>query len=211
MKFSAALDVDLVACEGDDEVTVLLELQAPDAATTDRPASALQIVLDRSGSMGGAPLEGAKRALAGTVARLAPSDVFGVVTFDDSAQVVVPAAPLTDKQAVIDRIMGIRAGGCTDLSSGYLRGLRELKRASVPAGGATMLVVSDGHVNAGIRDAGEFAGIASKAAAERVVTSTLGYGEGYDETLLSILARAGSGNHVFAADPDTAGARPPLR
>lgn len=58
MKFSAALDVDLVACEGDDEVTVLLELQAPDAATTDRPASALQIVLDRSGSMGGAPSKG---------------------------------------------------------------------------------------------------------------------------------------------------------
>ena len=67
-----------------------------------------------------------------------------------------------------------------------------------------MLVVSDGHINSGIRDSDEFATIVAKAAADGVVTSTLGYGEGYDEALLSVLARAGSGNHVFAADPDTA-------
>lgn len=39
-----------------------------------------------------------------------------------------------------------------------------------------------------------------------MVTSTLGYGRGYDETLLVGIARSGSGNHVFAQDPDAAGA-----
>ena len=125
MKFSAALDVTTVAHEADDEVTILLELQAPDAPRTDRSPAALQVVLDRSGSMSGPPLEGAKRALAETVARLQPSDVFGLVTFDDSAQVVVPAGPLTDKEGVLARIAAISPGGMTDLSSGYLRGLRQ--------------------------------------------------------------------------------------
>jgi Ca-activated chloride channel family protein len=205
MKINAQLDVNLVAHEAEDEVAVLFELQAP-AALSDlaRPQASLQVVLDRSGSMAGPPLDGAKKALVALVRRLEPTDNFGVVTFDDSAQVVVPAGPLTDKEAVIAQIGAVRAGGSTDLSSGYLRGLREIKR--VARHGGTLLVVSDGHVNAGIKDVDHFASITSKAYADGVVTSTLGYGRGYDETLLAALARSGNGNHVFADNPDAAGA-----
>ena len=74
-----------------------------------------------------------------------------------------------------------------------------------------MLVVSDGHVNAGIKDVDEFASITSKAYADGIVTSTLGYGRGYDETLLAAVARSGNGNHVFAANPDAAAPRSPGR
>jgi Ca-activated chloride channel family protein len=208
MKINALLDVNVVAHESEDEVSLLLELEAPAGAVDDRAPSSLVVVLDRSGSMRGAPLEGAKRALAALVQRLAPTDNFGLVTFDDTAQLVVPAGPLTDKQAVLDRIARVRAGGMTDLSAGYLRALRELGgvlRRGEAAGG-TVLIVSDGHVNSGITEAGEIAAVAVTAYAEGIVTSTLGYGEGYDETMLAALARDGSGNHVFAADPDAAGA-----
>ena len=92
----------------------------------------------------------------------------------------------------------------TDLSAGYLRGLREIRR--VARNGGTVLVISDGHVNTGICDADEFASITANAYSETIVTSTLGYGQGYDETLLSAIARSGSGNHVFADNPDAAGA-----
>ncbi|MEP9415774.1 VWA domain-containing protein [Gordonia sp. VNQ95] len=209
MKFSAALDVDVVAHETADEVTVMLELQAPAAPAADapRPPTALQIVLDRSGSMSGPPLEGAQKALTSVVAQLDPKDVFGVVAFDDAAMVVVPAAPLADKQRAVDAIGAVTPGGCTDLSSGYLRGLQDLRRAAGVAGisGGTVLVISDGHINRGIRDHDEFASIAAKAAAEGIVTSTLGYGRGYDESLLEVITRAGNGNHTFADDPDAAG------
>lgn len=205
MKINALLDVNVVAHETADEVAVLLELEAPAAlADTTRPQASLQVVLDRSGSMGGPPLEGAKKALIALVRRLEPTDNFGLVTFDDSAQVVVPAGPLTDKEAVIYAIDGVRSGGSTDLSAGYLRGLREIRR--VATAGGTVLVVSDGHVNAGIQGVDEFASITAKSYAEGIVTSTLGYGRGYDETLLSAIARSGSGNHVFADNPDSAGA-----
>jgi Ca-activated chloride channel family protein len=206
MKVSAVLDVNLVAHESADEVAVLVDLEAP-AAVTDapRPPSSLQIVLDRSGSMAGAPIEGAKRALAALVQRLDPTDHFGLVTFDNDAQVVVPAGPLTDKAAVVAQIQSIHAGGTTDLGAGYLRGLRELRRAAGERGG-TVLVISDGHVNAGITDLDQFASLSAKAYADGVVTSTLGYGRGYDESLLAAIARSGSGNHVFADNPDSAGA-----
>lgn len=208
MKLSAALDVDVVALESADELTVLVELVAPEAPTANRPPTALQVVLDRSGSMSGAPLDGAKKALAGVVAQLDPHDVFGVVTFDDTAQVALPASTLMDKQRAVDAISAIETGGCTDLSSGYLRGLQEIRRAGEPAGirGGTVLVISDGHINSGIRDVDEFAGITAKAGSKGIVTSTMGYGRGYDETLLSAISRAGNGNHVFADNPDAAGA-----
>ena len=205
MKINALLDVNVVAHEAEDEVAVLLDLEAPASiADATRPPASLQVVLDRSGSMGGAPLEGAKRALVALVRRLEPTDNFGLVTFDDSAQVVVPAGPLMDKESVIRAIEAVHEGGSTDLSAGYLRGLRELRR--VATGGGTVLVISDGHVNAGINSVDEFAGVTAKAYTEGVVTSTLGYGRGYDESLLVAIARSGNGNHVFADNPDAAGA-----
>ncbi|WP_019876713.1 vWA domain-containing protein [Sporichthya polymorpha] len=204
MKLNAMLDVAVVAHEAEDEVTVLVDLEAPAAPvdTTRAPAS-LQVVLDRSGSMAGPPLEGAKAALVALIRRLEPTDNFGLVTFDDSAQVVVAAGPLTDKEGAIRAVESVHSGGTTDLSAGYLRGLRELRRV---AASGTVLVVSDGHVNAGLSDVDEFAAVTAKAYADGVVTSTLGYGRGYDETLLAAIARAGSGNHVFADNPDAAGA-----
>lgn len=204
MKINATLDVNVIAYETTDEVAVLLDLEAPPAAAgVARPKASFQVVLDRSGSMSGAPLEGAKKALAALIRQLDPGDNFGLVTFDDTAQVAVPAGPLTDKEAVIRQIQAVRSGGSTDLSAGYLRALREIRR--VTTAGATALVISDGHVNAGIRDVDEFAAVTSQAYAQGVVTSTLGYGRGYDETLLSAIARSGSGNHTFADNPDSAG------
>lgn len=206
MKFSAQLDVNVVAVETTDEVSLLLDLQSPHVATdSDRPAATLPVVLDRSGSMRGAPLDGAVQALCGLVARLAERDNFGVVVFDDSAQVVVPAGPLVDKDRVIQQLREVTPGGTTDLSGGYLRGMQELKRVSAGQGG-TLLLISDGHANRGILDPAQLESIAAGAASDKVVTSTLGYGLGYDETALSALARGGSGNHHFAENPDAAGA-----
>lgn len=206
MKFSAQLDVTVVAHEADDEVTLLLDLEAPAATGQEqRAGTSLQIVLDRSGSMAGAPLEGAIEAIAGLVQRLDARDNFGVVAFDDGVQVVVPAGPLTDREAVVDRVARIEAGGMTDLSGGYLRGLQEVRRVAGATGG-TLLIISDGHANSGLTDPDRLGALARDAHGRGVVTTTLGYGLGYDETLLSAIARGGSGSHHFAQDPDAAGA-----
>ena len=210
MHLTAHLDLDLIALDSADDVTCLVQLTAPmPDEIASRPGQALVIVLDRSGSMAGEPLEASKRAIATLARRLAPQDVLGVVTFDNQGDVVVPATRMRDLNAgeLDARIMGIRAGGSTDLSAGYLLGLREAGRATATLGslGATVLVVSDGHVNAGIADPVILAGLAQKAQQDdSVTTSTVGFGLGYDEVLLEAVTRGGNGTHRFAPDVDAA-------
>ena len=204
MHLSTLLDCDLVAVEQTDELTLLVELTAPTPpTTTQRQPATLQIVLDRSGSMSGGRLEGAKTALLSLVDRLDPTDNLGVVAFDSSVQVVVPAGPLTNKAAVKAAIAAVEPGGTTDLSAGYLRGLQEAQRVAGPTG-ATVLLISDGHANAGVTDEDQLGSVARQAKTKGVTTSTLGFGLGYDERLLAALARGGAGNEHFAEHADAA-------
>ncbi len=206
MHLSALLDVDLVAVETTDELTLLVELTAPTpaAAATRQPAT-LVVVLDRSGSMAGGRLEAAQTALLSLVDRLDPADNFGVVAFDNRVQVVVPAGPLTDKTAVKQAIAALAPGGSTDLSAGYFRGLQEAQRVLGPTG-ATVLLVSDGHANAGETDPARLGPVAEQHRTRGITTTTLGLGLGYDETLLAALARGGGGHEHFAEEADTASA-----
>ena len=98
MQLNAILDVDLIAVEREDQISVLLELTAPETARPQaRPRHTLQIVLDRSGSMADGRLEAAKQAIASLLGKLDPTDNFGLVAFDTRVQIAVPAAPLADK------------------------------------------------------------------------------------------------------------------
>ena len=73
MDVKAVLDVDMVALESSDKLTLMLDLTAPaNPLAANRPGQAVQIVLDRSGSMDGAPLEAAKGSLLKLIERLAP-------------------------------------------------------------------------------------------------------------------------------------------
>jgi Ca-activated chloride channel family protein len=206
MHLNATLDLDVVAIEARDQIAVLLELAAPAAdRSRTRPPGTLQVVLDRSGSMAGGALESAKAALIDLVGRLEPTDHFGLVAFDDEVQIAVPAAPLADKDVVRSLIGTIQPGGTTNLSGGYLRGLQEARRVA-GAGGATLVLLSDGHANVGLTDADKLGAVAADARGHRVTTSTIGLGLGYDETLLAALARGGAGNTHFAEEGDTAAA-----
>jgi Ca-activated chloride channel family protein len=204
MHISAHLDVDVIAVETEDQVSVLIELAAPPAPDgVPRPPSTLQVVLDRSGSMLGPRLDGAKLALQRLIDRLAPTDNFGLVAFDDQVQIVVPAGPLRDKQSVKAAIGVVAAGASTDLSAGFLRGLQEARRTAGETG-ARVLLISDGHANVGVTDPERLEGVAAEARGRGVTTSSLGFGLGYDERIMSALARGGAGNELFAEEPDTA-------
>lgn len=204
MEINAQLDVDIVAVETEDEVRVMLELNAP-AAKQDKPRTpaSVQVVLDRSGSMHGGRLEAAKQALIQLVDRLDPADSFGLVAFDHEVTVTVPAHALADKAPVRRAIASLEPGGMTNLSAGLLRGYQEAHRAATDTG-ATVVLLSDGHANDGEVDPVRLAGIATKARADLITTSTVGIGLGYDELILAELAKGGQGNHVFAEQADGA-------
>lgn len=94
MHVAAHLDVDVVALETEDQVTVMLQFDAPQPPRSGpRMEHTAVVVLDRSGSMAGPRLHNAKQALLRLVDRLDDRDRFGLVVFDDQAQVLVPAVP----------------------------------------------------------------------------------------------------------------------
>ena len=206
MNVKAHLDVDLVALESTDHITLMLDLTAPisDLASK-RAGQAVQVVLDRSGSMEGAPLESAKGSLLKLVDRLAPQDSFGLVAFDDQSLVIAPTRTMADHHlpSLRKAIREMQTGGSTDISSGYLMGLRELNRVN-SASASTLMLISDGHANAGEQDPKVFANIATQSATKRITTSTIGLGTGYDETILESLAQGGGGQHRFAGTIDEA-------
>jgi Ca-activated chloride channel family protein len=206
MHVKAHLDLDLVALEAADQLTLMLDLTAPISdKAKNRAPQAIQVVLDRSGSMSGEPLESAKGSLLKLVDRLAPQDFFGLVAFDDAALVVVPMRPVQDHHipSLRQAIRQLNTGGSTDISAGYLMGLRELTRVTM-VGASTLLLISDGHANSGEQDPKILASIATKHAGQRVTTSTIGLGNGYDEIILEALATGGGGAHRFASTIDEA-------
>lgn len=206
MRLNALLDVDVVAVEAEDQISVLLDLGAPTRkGAEERPPATLQVVLDRSGSMGGGQLDAAKEALKALINRLDPSDNFGLVVFDDNVDVAVPAGRLRDKQAVWHAIQAVEAGATTNLSGGLLRGVQEARRVK-DEHRATLVLLSDGHANVGVTTHDELERIAAGARNAGVTATTIGLGLGYDEQLMAAVSRGGAGNAHFAEEPDTAGA-----
>jgi len=208
MKITSQLDMDVVALEAEDTVTCLLSFQAPMPETLKaRPAETLIVVLDRSGSMAGPELATAKIALHSLVDVLKPQDAFGLVTFDSQARIAVPTRAMSahDLSSVHFLIESIEAGSTTDLSAGYLLGLREARRHRTESG-ASVMVLSDGYANEGTTDVPTLGQLAAKARDRGITTVTIGIGEKYDDSLLEEMATQGQGSHRFASTPDDAAA-----
>ena len=206
MELDAKLDLNVVAVDSGETVHLLLELEAPGLEGERRrdPAN-LQVVLDRSGSMGYGSLTAALQAIDSLVGRLRPDDQLGLVCFDNSVIVPVAAGPVGDGKKIRDVLRQIGVGGMTNLSAGLMRGIQESGRASGERA-STLVLLSDGHANEGVTDHPTLEGVAKGATDNSITISTIGIGHGYDEDLLEAVSRGGGGNSHFAENGDEAGA-----
>ena len=198
------LDYNTLAPASKDEITLLLNISAPlPEVETTRAPQALQFVLDRSGSMAGQRLETAKTALLRLLDRLSPSDAFGLVLFDNNSETLIPLKPIKDHNLTQLRstIKSITAGNSTDINSGFILGAQSLLKFENTSG-STLILLSDGHANAGQRDPEILKASAASFLQNSITTSTIGIGEGYDELLLSALSTGGAGTHRFASNSD---------
>ncbi|HUF74705.1 MAG TPA: VWA domain-containing protein, partial [Longimicrobiales bacterium] len=119
MKTSVLLDHEPVA-DGGFLVRALLRLDGEAPGAGDRVPLNLSLVLDRSGSMSGAPLAAARDAACQLVRRLRTEDTVSVVAYDDRVSIVARPATGEHQEHLPDYIAAIRSGGTTNLSGGWL-------------------------------------------------------------------------------------------
>ncbi len=121
MKPAIALDRTIVVDASDEVVHVLLELTAPPAPEVERLPLDVALVIDRSGSMSGKPIEAVTQAVARLIRQAGPDDRIGVVAFDNDVTTVLPLGRHVD-QSAIDAVLAIGPGGSTNLSGGWFAG-----------------------------------------------------------------------------------------
>jgi Ca-activated chloride channel homolog len=204
MQHSVLVDHELALSRHGFIVRALVRLTGRAPARENRVPINISVVLDRSGSMAGDKLEAAQEAAAFLIQRLAPEDTVSVVAYDDHVETVVPPSTGAEQVDAARRIRAIDVRGCTNLSGGWLRG-RELVAGGVRAGAVNrVLLLTDGLANVGITDPAQLCGLAGGGRSAGVTTSTIGFGEGYDEVLLRGMADAGGGNSWYIERPDQA-------
>jgi Ca-activated chloride channel family protein len=161
------------------------------------------LVLDRSGSMSGQPLEAAKRAATRFAELLGPNDRVSVAAFDDQVHTVFGPAPGGDSAAA-QAIAHVYDGGSTNLSGGWLKG-REHVQSGLAEGTNRVVLFTDGNANAGITAISQLVELARGAATQRVTTTCIGFGASFNEELMRSMSQAGGGNYwyVEAADQMT--------
>lgn len=202
MKTKLHLDYRKILTAQPQPVHFALEFIADAIANPRSKPAAFCIVLDRSGSMGGPPLEKAKQAIAMAIRNLRQGDLFGLVVFDDAAQVVIPLQKVSSREGMISILQGIIPGGSTNLTGGWMLGRDELKKAPTDTI-RRLLVLSDGLLNVGLTDPVQVRQIVGQGLEmDGIRTACLGLGNNYDEKLLSSLAEATNGEFYDADSPD---------
>ena len=187
---------------------VLVRLVAPAQPVTENSESAqrapldLALVIDRSGSMSGDPLKAALESSVRIIQGLRSDDRIAVVAFDDHVQVVQPLVAIGDAHDLVNRVRLIESGGSTALFDGWQEGVKQLAPFVKKERIARVILLTDGQANHGLVDEAKIFEHVAKAAGAGITTSTVGLGHGFNETLLTGMAKAGEGAANFGQTAD---------
>ncbi len=199
--FAAAQRILPIGSSGTTDI--LLRFRMPASAKPRRKLN-ISLVIDRSGSMAGGALRHAIKAAQAVIDALEPTDMISVVAFDDHVSTIIAPQLATDPKALQEKVRGIRAGGTTNLSGGWLEGCKHIKSHYDPQAINRVLLLTDGHANEGITDIKILTKTAAQKLEEGIITTTLGFGSGFEEDLLIGMARAASGNFYFIQNTEDA-------
>ncbi len=201
MRLNAAAETDrrLIRAGASSTRYVRFSFTAP-ASPGDRRRLPLNVslVLDRSGSMGGAKFELARQAVHQSLQLLTAGDRFSLIVYDTEIDIVTSSTRATAdaRRVTRDRLAEVEPRGSTNLCGGWLRGCEQVGLGLTPDTIGRCLLLTDGLANVGITDGQQLRHHARELRSRGVATSTFGIGADFDERLLQGMADA-SGGHFY--------------
>lgn len=162
----------------------------------------LCLVIDRSGSMEGEPLDYVKRACSYVVDLLTPEDVLSIVTFEETVEVLMPPRTVMNKDLIKEHINRILPGNTTNLYDGLALAAQQLLSSPEASKITRMVVFSDGDPTAGIKDYNSLVQHVGEIKKRGITCTFLGFGYEYNEELLAGMAKRAGGNYYFISRPE---------
>lgn len=178
---------------------VLLDIMSVANLPTSRLPINLVLVIDRSTSMQGKRLQQVKEAIRHIIDNLQPEDSLSIVTFSDRAQILLPSERNIDKAMAKSVVSTIQPGGGTEMLSGLLAGLKEIKRHWSKTSVNHLILLTDGRTYGDEKGCLEHA---QWAGANQINLSTIGIGHDWNEDLLDQMATTSDGVSVYIDSPE---------
>ena len=202
MKTNCHLDYESILHGRAEVVHLAISFRAEKQLSGRSQPFAFGLVIDNSGSMGGHPLEQAKAAAKMVLSNLREDDLVALVVFSESARTIIPLQTGKNRAALHAQIDAIQPEGSTNLMAGWMLGRDELEKS--PGGiPRKLLLLTDGHLNAGITELGQIVPLITDATKNRQIrTSCLGFGDHYNEDLLATISTVGTGAMHDATEPE---------
>ncbi len=194
---------------------VRVGVQAERVDPASRPPAHLTFVIDTSGSMReDGKLEMVKGSLRTLVDNLRADDQIAIVSFSDSAEVVLGATPAKQRQTILNAIDQLTPTSSTNAEAGLILGyqLADQMRATSPSGSQTpnidrVILASDGVANVGPTGPEAILARIKEATTKGIDLVTIGVGTtSYNDAMMERLADGGDGFSAYI-DSQAAGDR----
>lgn len=195
-----SVTTEIADCPWNDETRLMrIGLHSKDIDLSERPPMNLVFLIDVSGSMfSEEKLPLVQKSFSMLTENLSAKDRVSIVTYAGSDSVVIDGADGNDKQAILDAIASLEAGGSTAGADGINTAYKIAAKHFIDGGNNRIILATDGDLNVGISSESELTKLVEEKRETGVYLSVLGFGTGnYKDNKMEALADNGNGNYSY--------------
>jgi len=193
----------IISLEESQVIYMLAEIFPPPEVQQDATSSQsrinLTLVLDHSNSMNGIRLEKVKVAAHQIIDNLSDDDYISVVSFNDRANVIIPATLAQDKQSLKAQVSMMNAFGGTEIYQGLSRGVAENEKFMSAKMVNHVILLTDGHT---FGDQDRCLELASRCAQQGIGISAMGLGNDWNDEFLDDIASRTGGSSIYISSAE---------
>ena len=185
-------------------VYILLDMMPTPSESDNRgnsntsPPLNISLVIDTSTSMAGKRMDVVKSSATELLRRLNPEDTLSIVTFNDRAEIILPASRGEDYHTLESRISFLQTGGGTEMFQGLKAGFKEVNQNISSTSVNHIILITDGRTYG---DEKKCLNLAKNASTKGVTISALGIGSEWNDEFIDQLTAITGGSSAYAAKP----------